>query len=330
MPEIAPTTGIGLGRHRRLAFPDFFVVGHPKCGTTALHWMLSSHPEVFMPMKEPRFFAPELRSRWHRLGPNRVPETLGDYLALFAGAKPGQRIGEATPAYLRSQGAAEQIHAVAPDAKIIAVFREPLSFLRSLHLQMVHNYVETETDFRRAIELEPVRRAGKRIPRFSQVPSAVLYSDYLHYTEQLSRFHEFFRREQVLVLIYEDFRSDNAATVKRVLEFIGVDSAKHFDIVETTPLQNIRSLPLYQLQRAVAISRKNAVVGSSVMRLIDRVVPSRWPSEALHSLWRKAVFAPAQPHDKRFDNELRRRSIPEVEAFGDYIERDLLELWGYS
>src|SRR5271154_3130555 len=146
---------------RRL--PDFFIVGHSKCGTTALCEMLRLHPQVHMPVKEPRFFVPELRSRYWRPAASRRkrPHTLDGYRALFSGARPEQRIGEATPEYLRSREAARRIAEVAPDARIVAVLREPASFLRSLHLQAVHNYTETQKDFRKAIELEPARRAGK-------------------------------------------------------------------------------------------------------------------------------------------------------------------------
>src|ERR1700739_2766750 len=77
---VGATTEAGHGR-----VPDFSIVGHEKCGTTALYLMLSRHPQIFMPkMKEPRFFSPELRSRFKRLGPGALPETLEQYTSLFA------------------------------------------------------------------------------------------------------------------------------------------------------------------------------------------------------------------------------------------------------
>src|SRR5271154_7623584 len=89
-------TGSSAGKPQK-RLPDFFIVGHPKCGTTALHQMLRRHPQIHMPLKEPRFFAQELRSRYRRLGPGTLPETLDQYLALFAAADPGQLAGEASP-----------------------------------------------------------------------------------------------------------------------------------------------------------------------------------------------------------------------------------------
>src|SRR5947207_15809984 len=78
--------------------PDFFIVGHEKCGTTALYMTLREHPQIFMPdLKEPRFFAPELRSRFRDRATEEVKRlhTLDGYLSLFEGAGPQQLAGEA-------------------------------------------------------------------------------------------------------------------------------------------------------------------------------------------------------------------------------------------
>src|ERR1700726_3528122 len=90
--------------------PDFFVVGHEKCGTTALYAMLRRHPQVYMPdLKEPRFFSPEVRNAARENDDNPYTDTLEEYLALFAPAGPEQLVGEASPQYLRSPDAAARI-----------------------------------------------------------------------------------------------------------------------------------------------------------------------------------------------------------------------------
>lgn len=307
--------------------PDFFIVGHPKSGTTALYQMLVRHPQVHMPVKEPRFFTPELRSRFlssrfSRLLPSQLPDTLDSYLALFANAAPQQLVGEASPSYLRSSHAAERIAAVAPDARIIAIFREPASFLRSFHLQSVHNHVETQKDFRRALELERERRQGRRVPRLSQTPQTLLYSDHVRYTEQLRRYHAHFPPEKVLVLIYDDFRNDNAGTVRRVLDFLEVQDIPPIEPVRTRPLPAIRSLTLHQLGRAARLARRGRGKG-------PRARGSGGPSR-LSSLWRRAVYKPALAPDESFMIELRRRYLGEVRALSEYIDRDLVSLWGYD
>jgi hypothetical protein len=156
---------------------DFFVVGQPKAGTTALYEMLSQHPEIFMPkLKEPQFFATDMRRRFDPKGWPVLPQALGEYEALFAGAEPGQLRGEASTLYLPSRVAAGKIAAFNPAAKAIAVLREPASLLRSLHLQTLKDRNENEKDFSRALELEPMRRKGKKIPRTSYRPQEILYT----------------------------------------------------------------------------------------------------------------------------------------------------------
>src|SRR5581483_8948833 len=90
-----------VGAPAHAGVPGFFVVGHAKSGTTALYEMLRRHPQIFMPeLKETQFFARELHPR---VAPSRRhPESLADYLALFADAAPDQLAGEASPSYLRS------------------------------------------------------------------------------------------------------------------------------------------------------------------------------------------------------------------------------------
>ncbi len=76
---LARTRDGGLGE-----VPDFFIVGHAKCGTTALYEMLRGHPQIFMPeLKEPAYFATDLRRRFQPRSAGPLPETLTDYLALF-------------------------------------------------------------------------------------------------------------------------------------------------------------------------------------------------------------------------------------------------------
>src|SRR5438270_6561164 len=155
-PRRAPTlTGERQGR-----LPDFFIVGHAKSGTTALYEMLRGHPQVYMSdIKEPQFFArenpqlvPGAPVRFEHTGARL--ESYDEYLAHFRAARADQLVGEASTAYLWSHTAAARIAAAQPAAKIIALLREPSAFVRSLHLQLLQNGSETETDLRKALELE--------------------------------------------------------------------------------------------------------------------------------------------------------------------------------
>ncbi|MGH2854827.1 MAG: sulfotransferase family protein, partial [Solirubrobacteraceae bacterium] len=253
--------------------PDFFLVGHPKCGTTALYRMLRGHPQVYMSdVKEPCFLAPELLSPFRKPRMGRRPETLEEYLALFAPASPRQRAGEASSSYLMSRTAAGRIAELQPAARIVAILREPASFLRSLHLQNVQVHVEAERDLGRALALEGERRQGRHIPPRSPRPQALLYSEHVRYVEQLRRFHAVFAAEQVLVLIYEDFRRENEATVRRVLRFLEVDDTQPIDAIEANPTVGVRSQRLHQAVQAVSVGAGpvSRAVKASVKALTSR------------------------------------------------------------
>jgi len=306
--------------------PDFFVVGHSKSGTTALYEMLRNHPQIFMPeMKEPIFFAPELPRQAHRY---RAPETLEEYLALFAAAAPGQLVGEGSASYLRSPQAAERIAAARPDARIVAILREPASFLRSFHLQVVQAHYEDQRDLARALSLEGERRRGRHLPKRSLWPQELLYSDHVRYVEQLRRYHERFDASQVLVLIYDDFRDDNPATVRRVLRFLGADEEVQLTAEEVNPSVATRSHLADHVLHSVSHGEGRA--GATVKRAASALVPKRVRRRALGVAHRRLVSGAAPEADERLMRTLRRRFRPEVEALSDYLGRDLVALWRYD
>jgi hypothetical protein len=307
--------------------PDFFIVGHGKSGTTALYEMLRRHPQIYMPdVKEPWFFASDLRVRFRRSDP--LPTTLEEYLAMFDGARPEQRVGEATPSYLLSRTAAASIADLQPDARIVAILREPASFLRSLHLQFIQTYVETENDLRKALALEEIRRQGKAIPREASRPQLLLYSEHVRYVEQLRRYHAVFPPEQVLTLIYEDFRNDNEATVRKVLRFLAVDDTRQIVEMEANPTVRVRSQRLYELTRSLYMGQGTTT--SAVKAGIKALTPRQLRRDALRALRRRVLYDKPRLPDEELMLELRRRFKGEVVALSDYLGRDLVSLWGYD
>jgi hypothetical protein len=313
--------------HARL--PDFFIVGHAKSGTTALYEMLRGHPQIYMPdLKEPWFFASDMRPRFQPPRAGVPPQTLDEYRELFAAAQPGQRVGEASSSYLWSRTAAERIAEVRPDAKIIALLREPASFLHSLHLQLLQSHVETQKDFARAIALEPERRRGKHIPRTSHRPQLLNYSDHTHYVEQLRRYHNAFPEEQVLVLIYDDFRGDNATTIRAVLRFLGVDERHPIETLDVNPSRLMRSQQLDDLVYSISVGR--GPLSRAGKAVVKALTPQRPRRELLRLTQRRIVHADPPPPDESVMLELRRRFRPEVESLSEYLERDLVSLWGYD
>jgi hypothetical protein len=299
--------------------PEFFIVGHPKSGTTALYEMLRRHPQIFMPeLKEPRYFARELHP--FRRPQDAEPDTLEDYLALFLEARPDQRAGEASPSYLRSQHAAARIAEVQPQARIIAILREPASFLRSLHMELLQDHVETEKDLRKAIERERRMRDQKPLLWYSD--------DRIEYVEQLRRYHALFPPERILVLIYDDFRADNDATVRRVFEFLDVDADVPVPELQANPTVLIRSPRAYNWMRSLYIGRGRAT--RVAKGAIKAVTTQEQRHRGLGNVRHRAMFGKPPPPDAELMRELRDRYRGEVRALSEYLDRDLVTLWGYD
>ncbi len=309
--------------------PDFFVIGHPKCGTTALYEMLRAHPEVFLPAeKEPQFFARDL---WDPAQTDLVrsgPQTMEEYLALFAPAAPGQLIGDASTRHIWSPTAAERIAAVRPDARIIALLREPAGFIRSLHLQLLQNRAEDEPVLRRALELEAERREGRSLTRRGAAqPMLLLYRERARYLEQLQRYHAVFPRENVLVLIYEEFRADNEGTLRQVQRFLGVDDTRPFEAAEVNPTVQ-RRVGLDESMFALAHGRGGLTGAAN--RAVKLVTPRKLRRGAFRALRRGVVMAAPAPPDEELMAELRRGFEPQVRSLSEYLGRDLAAVWGYG
>jgi hypothetical protein len=305
-----------------MRLPDFFIVGHPKSGTTALYEILRRHPQIYMPVKEPSFFGPQLPEAQGR----RPPADLEDYASLFAGAGPEQRVGEATPSYLRSSTAASRIAAMQPGARIIAILREPASFVRSLHLEFVQCHMETEKDLSKALALEPARREGRNVPN-SYLPQTFLYADRIRYVEQLRRYYAAFPKAQVLVLIYDDFRQDNERTIARVLRFLDVDDTSPLEMIEANPTVRLRSRRLNDVVQSVSVGAGPA---AAVKVVVKALTPRQLRRKALHATRHRVLYAKPRSPDEELTLELRRRFKGEVVALSSYLDRDLVSLWGYD
>ncbi len=313
--------------------PDFFIVGAPKTGTTSLHRTLRAHPQIYMPaLKEPRYLAEDMRPRAghaHEARELEYPDTMDEYLALFADAAPEQRAGEASAFYLWSQTAAANIAQLQPAARIIATLREPASFLRSLHLMFLWWGVETETDLAKAIALEPARREGKSVPRQSHRPQLLNYSKHVSFVEQLRRYDARFAPEQKLVLIYEDFQRDNEGTVREVLRFIGADEHVPIDVKNVNVTK--RSVRSHRARRLMyALSDGRGPLARSTQATVKALTTPRLRGTAARLLLSRAARSEPPPADEGVLLELRRRFKPNVTELSEYLDRDLVSLWGYD
>jgi Sulfotransferase family len=312
---------------RRL--PDFFIVGHPKCGTTALHEMLGCHPDIFMPdNKEPNWMASDMVPRFERPWWGVQPRTLTEYAALFDGASESQLVGEASTLYLTSKDAAANIAHLNPDAYIIAIFREPAAFIRSFHLECWRMHEENELDLRRALALETRRRQGCAMPRRARRPQLLLYSEHVKYAEQLERYQAMFPDGRVMVLIYEELRASNAGALTQILRFLGRDTTVNIAPVHTNASTIFRSRMGHDLLMRLAFG-----VGpySGAAKRAPKLLWPRSRRQGLVAQMERFLRGKEPPPpDEQIMAELRARYKPEVEQFGALIGRDMVKLWGYA
>jgi hypothetical protein len=207
-----------------MALPDFFLLGAPKAGTTALHSALAQHPQLYLsPVKEPKFYLCDGRPppRSGQRGPGDAHSARewvwkrSKYEALFDAAPAGALRGESTPFYLYDRAAHRRIHADVPDAKLVVVIRDPVDRAYSNWMHLRSDGLEPIADFATAWAAEDERvRAG--------------WAPFWHYRRlglygaQLRDLAMFFSPEQVHVLRYRDLVERPAESLDAVCEFLGV------------------------------------------------------------------------------------------------------------
>jgi Sulfotransferase domain len=207
-----------------MSLPDFFVVGVPKGGTTALHALLAQHPGLFLSaVKEPKFYLCDGRpppSSGQR-GPGDAHSALewmwqrDRYEALFDAAPPGALRGESTPFYLYDQSAHARMAWDVPQAKIIAMLRDPVDRAYSNWNHLRSDGLETVPSFLDALALEDERVKRGWAPFWH-------YRRLGRYAEQLRSLFDHFPRDQVLLLRYRELVDDPVGTMTRVDAFLGV------------------------------------------------------------------------------------------------------------
>jgi len=193
-----------------LPLPNLFVIGAMKSGTTSLHALLDSHPEVFMSdPKEPTHFVDgtELRSVSRRAWEAGFWRDRARYVELFAGAEGVPIRGESSTAYSkrpRLGGVPERIATVVPDARIVYILRDPVERTVSHYLHAV------QWNDEHRVPLEAVRAEPH-------------YRDVSHYAMQLEPYHRVFGPERVKVMTLESLKSDTARVARDLFVWLGID-----------------------------------------------------------------------------------------------------------
>ena len=188
--------------------PNFLILGAQKSASTFIQDCLSEHPEVFMPENETPFFE----------SPDYENGELIELESLFDGR--GERLlGIKRPAYLAKPEVPERIAQHIPDAKLVAILRNPLErSISAYYHNMRYGFIpprNIEAGLRDII-------TGKYefdYPRSGEI------IEFGRYHKHLQRYTKHFGKEQILILFHEDILNDKLGEVRKTYRFLGVDES---------------------------------------------------------------------------------------------------------
>jgi len=206
-----------------VGWPNFLIIGACKAGTTSLHHYLAQHPQIFMsPLKEPKFFAYEttpldVAGPGDRAANRRVVTDVDAYRRLFDGVGEESAVGEASCVYLYSESAPERIAHHIPDARLIAVLRDPVERAYSAYLHLVRMGRE-RLGFMEALDAEP-ERTRRGWNTFWHLRAGGFYA------RQLQRYLEHFDRSRLRIHLYDDLQSDETGVLCDIFDCLGVDGS---------------------------------------------------------------------------------------------------------
>ena len=303
--------------------PNLFLVGAPRCGTTALYTHLRAHPSVFMsPVKEPYHFSTDL----YVPPPQVATTTEEEYLAMFGGASGERWLGEASPFYLYSAVAPEAIKAFSRDARVVITVRNPVDMMYSMYCLRVqaalfHPFQETSPSFEEALDAGPARLRGEDLPAGALVePRRCLYLCYQElgrYADHVERFLSVFDRRAVHVVVFDDLASDTDAVLANLARFLEIDPA----VAPVATLSRARRAGGVR-SRSRRLARLLWSPHPGFVHAARAIIPQR----ARRSL-REALGAWNDRPPPELDPRTRRRVLdecaPDVRRLGEVIERDL-------
>ena len=196
--------------------PNFFIIGAPKSGTTALSEYLRQHPNIlFSEPKEPHFFNDDFS--------HRHIDTFESYLKCFAQSiGQEQAIGEGSVFYLYSQTAVSNILRCYPDAQFIVMLRNPVEAVYSWHWEVMYSHGEDLEDFEAAWRAQKRRRQGEMLPRSNRVREALHYGPLFSYADQVQRLLDQVPKARVQVILYDDLKKDPELVYQKTLRFLSL------------------------------------------------------------------------------------------------------------
>jgi len=276
-------------------YPNFFVIGAMKAGTTSLYEHLRKHPQVFLPeLKEPHYFSdcvPPPHIRYEVARDYYCSRNRSEYLRLYEGATAFPAIGDASPSYLWDENAPGRIHAECPRAKIIVILRDPVLRAHSQYLMNLLGGSES-LPFPQALKEDGARKVRTWW-------AARLYVDLGLYHDQLRRYLDLFGSDNVLVLLFDDLKRNPEELFSRVARHIGIDPL----VLPPTDLSEVHNS--YRMPRA-----------SGFYRFARRTISKDWR--------RRVLPAPVQ-NFLRYSPLLYGRKKPPLDSESRRILQDIYD-----
>jgi hypothetical protein len=287
--------------------PDFFIIGAPKCGTSALHNYLGQSESIYMLRKEVHFFGSDLYF-------NRPRINYMDYQTQCSKAPNGSLIGDASVYYLRSTSAAEEIYQANPDAKIIISLRNPVDFMHSLHTQLLSTADELERDFDKALALEPSRIKGKNIPWHTHPVHALNYREMSHFNDQIKRYYDLFDHNNIKIVLLDDIAANAKDVCRDLFDFLGVTENSLIDTKVVNGTTDIRFLYMRIFYKTLfpADGKLRKMLPRILLKLIDYTCFSL--------MYKKSIKVPMKKSTR--DSLLQEYSV-KIDELSVLIGRDL-------
>jgi Sulfotransferase family len=308
-----------------IKFPDFYITGTVKGGTTSLYNYLYEHPDIYMcPVKEPHFFSTDIdpstfREQYRKMVNVDIDEYIRNgidsrlvssafvreektYLQLFGNVKPSQIMGESSTSYLISKEAASNIYKRNPDAKIIIMLRDPVKRAYSHYLM---NYRSGSVKGAFQVELEKDMHAEPKGWGRTR-----LYADHGFYYEQVKRYLDIFGADKVKIILNEDLSSDTAAVVQDTYSFLGVNPDFHGEFHER---HNSATIPVSSFARFLLRQ-------AELIRVASKIIPK----PIRNSIYRNMLVTNNIP---QLDDESKKLLVniykDDTKKLQDLIGRDL-------
>ncbi len=214
--------------------PNFLCIGAQRAGTTWLHRILASHPQIYVPTrrKEVHFFD------WYY---DRGIEWYGKFFLAGSQSHRHRAVGEVTPDYLYEDMCPARIRGILPDVKLIVILRNPVDRAYSHYRMVLRDGIFTHT-------FEEVVYGGRKL-----IGKEIIERGY--YSRFIERYLRFFQLDRLLILIFERAVQDPVGTKRHLASFLGLD-ARLFP----SDIGRVRINPVNmpKARRAYAFAKKSA------------------------------------------------------------------------